>query len=211
MNAPRLIVITDTERAAVQEWLNCLTPLLFGARPASVMVQLRDRELEFDARHAFGERLRRLTRTSGQLFSVNDRLDLALLLEADGVHLPRAGIPAPAARRLLTRQRPNWFLTQACHVPAELAIAEVDGVLLSPMLEARKGRPPLGEAGLERALAARRARTVGRACRIYALGGVRPGSARALLDAGADGIAVIGAALDARGPEPLLHALGIER
>jgi thiamine-phosphate pyrophosphorylase len=211
MIAPRLVIVTDLERADRDAWLARLDPWLARAEPASVLVQLRDRQLEARERLAFGGRLRALTRRHAQLFAVNDRLDLALMLEADAVHLPEAGVPVAVARRLLERYRRDWFISVACHEPQKVPEAFADAVLLSPVCAARKGRPALGIAGVQSAALSRERSASARGCRIYALGGVEAIDAASLLGAGADGVAVIGALFDPRGPEPLLDALGILR
>jgi thiamine monophosphate synthase len=65
---------------------------------------------------------------------------------------------------------------------------------------------------LTRALLARQQRSARLgACLVYALGGVTRHNARALLDAGADGVALIGEALQPAGPSELLRALRIQR
>ena len=207
MNAPRLVVVTDRERADEAAWLERLSEWLRRAQAGSVLVQLRDRQLEASPRLAFGLRLRELTRCHGQKLAVNDRLDLALLVEADAVHLPESGVPAAIARRWLERYRADWLVYVACHDPGRMPDISVDAVLLSPLCAPRKGRPALGVAGLREAVRARdRARA---RHHVYALGGVGADEAASLMAAGADGVAVIGAVFDPRGPEPLLDALGI--
>jgi thiamine-phosphate pyrophosphorylase len=209
--APRLVVVTDTEREGAHAWLERLEPWLASAAPGGVMVQLRDRQLEARERLAFGLRLRELTRRHAQHLAVNDRLDLALLVEADAVHLPEAGVRAGVARRFLEQYRSPWFVSVACHDPAALPEPEADALLLSPISAPRKGRPALGTAGIEHAARARAGSAGARRHRIYGLGGVGADQAASLLEAGADGVAVIGAVFDARGPEGLLRALGILR
>lgn len=204
---PRLVVVTDRERADEAAWLERLSEWLPRARAGSVLVQLRDRQLEAAQRLAFGLRLRELTRRHGQKLAVNDRLDLALLVDADAVHLPESGVPAAIARRWLERYRADWHVSVACHDPGWMPGVAVDAVLLSPLCAPRKGRPALGVEGLREAL---RTRDQGRARhQVYALGGVGADEAASLMAAGADGVAVIGAVFDERGPEPLLAALGI--
>jgi thiamine-phosphate pyrophosphorylase len=203
--APRLVVVTDTGRASAAQWLAQLRPWLACAEPGSVLVQLRDRQLEAQDRLAFGRRLRELTRRHEQHLAVNDRLDLALLLDADAVHLPEASMRARDARSFLERHRPGWFISAAWHEPTRLPEPEVDALLLSPVSAPRKGRPELGVSGIRDAVLVRAARRH----RIYALGGVGAEDAPGLLAAGADGVAVIGALFDPHGPLPLLAALGI--
>jgi thiamine-phosphate pyrophosphorylase len=211
VSAPRLIAITDTQRAPRGVWLERLEPLCARAKPGSLLVQLRDRELEARERLAFGAALRELTRRHAQLLGVNDRLDLALLLDADAVHLPADGLDVGTTRRFLqTRSSRQWFISEACHAAGDIAHSSADASVLSPICEERKGRPALGLAGLEHALRARR-ENAGRRCLVYALGGVTAQAAAELSAAGADGVAAIGAVLEPRESVALVTALGIER
>ncbi|MEB2313600.1 MAG: thiamine phosphate synthase [Sorangiineae bacterium] len=194
---PRLIAITDLSVAPAELLVARLGGLVASAAPGSVMLQLRDRALPIRERALLGERLARVARASGQLFAVNDRVDLAMLLGADAVHLGEASMDADAARRLAG---PELFVSRAVHEPSAPALG-ADALVLSPIAAPRKGRPALGVA----ALSARSDALV------YALGGVDAATARACLDAGATGVAVIGAVLDGRPVEPLLDALGIRR
>jgi thiamine monophosphate synthase len=77
-------------------------------------------------------------------------------------------------------------------------------VLLSPVIAPRKGRPALGLEALERCRGSLRPGT-----QLFALGGVSAETARSCLEHGADGVAVIGAALGAGPARSLLKALGI--
>ena len=114
---PRLIVITDTTRVAAELLLARVEALAARARPGTVMIQLRDRELAAAARLELGRRLREITRARGQWLAVNDRVDLALWLAADALHLGEGSVSVPDARRLggtvgslsraTTRRRPR--------------------------------------------------------------------------------------------------------
>jgi thiamine-phosphate pyrophosphorylase len=202
---PGLVAISDRRSAPARATLERFLALGHGARPRSVVFQLRDLELPARERLAFGRELRAVARETGQLFVVNDRLDLALLLEADGVHLGEAGVETREARRLLGEAA---FISRACHEPRSAMRLEADAVLLSPILEARKGRAALGLPALG---VARRARAESDRPLLFALGGVDARGARACLEAGADGVAAIGAVLGEKGADELLRALGIAR
>jgi thiamine-phosphate pyrophosphorylase len=140
------------------------------------------------------------------------------LLGADCVHLGEDAVSVEDARRVLGDG--SW-VSRACHRAEDAATSGSDAVLLSPIAQARKGRPALGVAGLgaaraavERARAARSdvsAHAESRRPLVYALGGVDAANAAECLAAGADGVAVIRAALDRRPIEPLLDALGIAK
>ena len=123
---PRLIVITDTERGSVELLLRQLERLARAAVPGSLEVQLRDPQLPIRERQRLGEQLRELTRRHEQLFSVNDRLDLAVLLGADGVHLSQASVVPDDARAFGLLHARSWRVSAACHAPADFATSTAD-------------------------------------------------------------------------------------
>jgi thiamine-phosphate pyrophosphorylase len=209
---PRLIAISDAERGQTPLWLGQLEQLLRGARAGSVAVLLRDRQRPIRERQQLGQTLRQLTRQLGHLLLVNDRIDLACLLDADGVHLSGASVAVEDARQLGRVWGRSLWVSAACHDPDAFALASADALLLSPLVEARKQRPALGLAGLEQALAARVRRSAGLpACLLYALGGVRSPDIPSLLGAGADGVALIGELFVPGAVPRLLDALDIRR
>lgn len=195
--APRLMIVTD--RHQVEDLVSAVEPWLARAEPGSVVVQLRDHELSARARLALGGRLRAITQRYGQRLIVNDRLDIARLIDADGVHLGEQSVAASEARAWLG---PQAFITRAWHPPGEPESTGVDALVMSPVFEPRKGREPLGLAGLQANV--RRVEPIP----VYALGGVSAERAPSALVAGAVGVAAIGAVLRAPSPEPLLRALG---
>jgi thiamine-phosphate pyrophosphorylase len=201
----RLIALTDRRTSGAEETLERFAELGRIAHPGSVVFQLRDLELSARERLAFGSALLRVARATEQLFVVNDRIDLAVLLGADGVHLGEAGIETSDARRLLGAQA---FVSRACHDPSRAMTLDADAVLLSPICEARKGRSPLGLDGLRAVLAG--VPSDGKRPRLFALGGVTPETAPACMATGADGVAVVGSVLRGEGAE-LVRALRIER
>jgi thiamine-phosphate pyrophosphorylase len=198
---PRLVVVTDRSVLSAGETLRRVERLARAARPFSVMVTLRDRELSAVERLAFGRELRAVCTAEKQRFQLNDRVDLAVLLDADGIHLPEAGVAAVDARRLLG---PNAFVSRACHDPEGELEDGVDAWVLSPIFAERKGRAPLGVSALARLGARCRDRA-----RVFALGGVSAENAPDALRAGAAGVVAVGAVLRTDEPEALLTALGI--
>jgi thiamine-phosphate pyrophosphorylase len=200
----RLIAITDRAAASAATTLSRVERLVKRARPRSVVVQLRDRELGARERLQFGSELGALARAHRQLFQVNDRLDLAVVLDADGVHLGEASVTTHDARALLGAER---FVTRACHDAERAAELDADAILLSPVFAPRKAAAALGAQSLARA---RQLLCEGtRPARLFALGGVDATNAASCLTAGADGAAAIGATVGNDAPEALLAALGI--
>ena len=93
--------------------LYCFTPGPFskGRDPLAVVeaeicggadvIQLREKQMSKRDRLELGMKVRELTRSHGVMFIVNDDVDLALILEADGVHLGQDDIPIQFARPLM--------------------------------------------------------------------------------------------------------------
>lgn len=194
MIAPRLIVITDFTRFEPTLAVPRIARLLGEAAAGTVLLQLREHAMPVRKRLELGRELSLLARDAGQLFGVNDRIDLALLLEADALHLGERSVEVADARALV----PRIWISRAVHAPDDLAPRGADALVLSPIFEARHGRPPLGLDAL-------------RGPNVYALGGVSSENAAACLAAGAAGVAVVGAALGSDDPRPLLEGLGIRR
>ena len=152
-------------------------------------VQLRDPEIPVRALRRFGEALRQATRAVGARLIVNDRVDLALLLEADGVHLGRRSMAVGDARALLGQGA--WISTSAHGIEDVVAAARAgaDAALLSPIFASPGKGPPLGPEALgeARAVLARE----GLSLVVFALGGVTSRNAGLCFAAGADGVAAI--------------------
>jgi len=200
---PRIVLITDP-RYEDDVLVSKLEQALGLAPSGLVMVQLRDKLREAGRLLDVGRRLRSLCREHGALFVVNDRLDVALALEADGVHLGRASVAVADARRLVGEQA---FISVATHSRDELreAIDEgADAALLSPIFPTPGKGEPLGTEAL------RHAKAMAPAFPIYALGGIDLENARECLEAGASGVAMIRAFFDAEDPaRSMRHLLDV--
>lgn len=174
-------------------------------RAVSVTIQLRARGwsgLEF---HSAAERLREITRLASSRLVIHDRVDVAIAVGADGVHLPGDGIDPRRVRALLdARGRTSTTLGLSIHSTDEIRALgdEVDDVQFGPVFETASKRafgPPQGLDGLRRAVEAARALGA-QSPRVVAVGGIVSGQAGAVLAVGADGIAVIGAVMRAADP-----------
>ncbi len=198
---PRLIVVTDTSVVAPRLMVERVECLLRSAQPGSVMVQLRDRDLPIRERLALGRRLRESTRAHAQALCVNDRVDLALLLGADAVHLGERSVDARDVRAHFGER---FWISIACHDPDAPVSRACDAELLSPICAPRKGANARGPGALSR-----RKEKLGKNTLLYALGGVNATHAPECIEYGADGVAAIGAAISSADATPLLTALRI--
>lgn len=188
---PTLVVVTDVERFGEARTLECFERISSLAMPGSVCLQLREPRLEARDKLRFGQKLGEVARRRGQWLAVNDRLDLAVLLKAEAVHLGEGSVETLEARGYLSEYGLSLPISRACHDPEALATIDADAVILSPVVEARKGNAALGEDGLRRALLQRGQRTGDeRDCKLFALGGVTADTAEQALQWGAQGVAV---------------------
>lgn len=110
------------------------------------LVQYRDKDADDRDRLAIAQALCQLCRRYGALFIVNDRVDLALAVGADGVHLGQQDLPIALARQLLGSQ---FLIGRSTHCPDDLhrAIAEgADYIGVGPVYETptKAGRPAAG-------------------------------------------------------------------
>ena len=153
------------------------------------MIQLRDKG--GDLRRLYDEALaiRNLCRHHGALFIVNDRLDLALAVEADGVHLGQEDLSPRLAHPLL---RPGMLLGVSTHSVEEAREAEAAGAdyigfgPIYPTETKEKTRPVVGIEGIRAVKAAVKVP-------LLAIGGITLARIPAVMAAGADGVAVISA------------------
>jgi thiamine-phosphate pyrophosphorylase len=201
----KLLVITELDRFDEALTLRIWTELARAAEPGSLAVDLRDHRRGARRLLDLGQRLRDVARDHGQALVVNERLDLALCLGADGIHLGEHGVATARARQLIGETP----VVRACHRLEDVAGVDADIALFSPILAARKGNPALGLTALTAAQGLLAKASSAR--RLFALGGIDATNAGACRRAGASGVAAISGVFAAPDPASLLAALGILR
>lgn len=197
----RLIVITHRELAAPRAVFDVVEEVLAAGVRA---IQLRDKNASAGDLLRQARRLRTLTRTWGALLFVNDRFDVALAAEADGVHLGPHDLPVDAVRRAA----PPGFLIGASTDDPEIArsleAAGADYIgcgTVFPTTTKKDAGEVIGVEGL-----ARVARSV--QIPVVGIGGVTPEGARQIAaGSGAAGVAVIGAVMGASYPAAVAREL----
>ena len=166
------------------------------------IVQLRDKELDARPLLARARIVRDVCRDHGVPFVLNDRPDLALEVEADGVHVGQDDAPPALARRILG---PDAIVGLSTHAPAELdaSIGEpVDYVSVGPVspTPTKPGRPGTGVEYVAYAAA--------RAGRPFCVtGGVTPETVGPLIEAGARCVVAVRWLTEATDPEAAARAL----
>jgi len=188
-----LCLITDRRQTGDCPLASIVREALEGGVRA---VQLREKDL--CGRELFGlaSELRRITREYDARLLINDRPDIALAVDADGVHIGAGSLPVPAARRLLGRQR---LIGYSAHTLDEAIRAEAEGadfVTFGPVYftpsKAAYGEP----VGIQKLAEAARSLAIP----LFALGGVNKENIAEVMAAKARGIALISAIVAA--PDP---------
>ena len=189
---PSLYVVLDRVAAGGRDLVDVLEAAVAGG---CRMVQLREKDWPSGRLLPLAQRLRARCAAAGVTFIVNDRVDLALAVAADGVHLGQEDLPARAARPLL---RPGMILGISTHSVEQARAAEADGadyVAVGSMFPTRsKAAFELVGVELLRKLRAQiRVPLIG-------IGGITHDNVGEVIAAGADGVAVISAVVAAADP-----------
>ena len=204
--------MTDRQQTAGRDLEEVLARALEGGVRA---IQLREKDRDAVEVCRLGERLLARTRAAGAALIVNDRIDVAMAVGADGVHLTRKSLPPNEARVLVG---PQMLLGISCHSLGDVTEAVdggVDFLVLGPIY-ATASKAPYGPPLTPEIV--RRARAF---CPlpILAIGGIGPERVPEVMAAGADGVAAISAVLAAPDPtlatrellEAVAHARAIRR
>lgn len=173
-----------------------LLPVVEAALQGGIaLVQYRDKDTEDHLRLKLAQQLKDLCHRYGALFLVNDRVDIALAVDADGVHLGQTDLPIATARQLLGSQR---IIGRSTTNPDEMerAIAEgADYIGVGPVY-ATPTKPGKTAAGLDYVRHAAEHATVP----WYAIGGINTDNLGEVIRAGAERVAVVRAIIDAENP-----------
>lgn len=207
-SAPRLYLITDRKATGGRELVEVVAAALAGVagsglEPGDVAVQLREKDLDGRALTDLARALRATTGAAGVRLFVNDRIDVALAVGADGVHLGGASL-APAEARAIA---PMLAVAVSAHGSADVRAAVGDSApvafaVFGPIRDTPSKRaygPPLGFEAL--AQAARLDLP------LLALGGIDVGDVPEALAAGAHGLACIRPVMAASDPAAAVRGL----
>ncbi len=147
--------------------------------------------------------LRELCRRRRIPFIVNDRLDVALAVDADGIHVGQDDLPAVLARRLIGRRKLLGVSAESAEQAARAQADGADYIGASPVFATPTkpdAPPPLRLEGLRLLAAAV-------SIPVVAIGGINRDNAAAMIEAGAAGIAVVSAIVSAEDVESAARAL----
>ncbi len=168
------------------------------------VIQLRAKQSGDRTILEWAREIRSLTRAHQALFVVNDRFDLALLSEADAVHLGQDDLPP---QRIPASLRERLAVGRSTHTPEQAHLAceeEVDYIAYGPVFGTQSKHSTYSARGLE---TLREIVSIAGSRPVVAIGGIGKENLTALLETGARGAAVISAVVDARDPEQAARTL----
>jgi thiamine-phosphate pyrophosphorylase len=195
LDRARLYLVTSGERVDLADFLDSVLEAGVDA------VQIREKDAEAGEVIRRGEAFREACERHGALFIVNDRPDVALALDADGVHLGQGDLPVEVARDILG---PEPIIGLSTHSQEQLdtASADADYVCVGPVwaTPTKPGRPAVG-LDLVRYAAENEKRPW------FAIGGIDLANLPDVLGAGAHRIVVVRAITEATRPAEAVRLL----
>ena len=185
-----LHVLTDRAWSRGRDMLHVAIAALNGG---ATVIQLRDKLANTRTLVQEGVALRRLTRERGALLIVNDRVDVALAIDADGAHVGQDDMPAARARQLLGPQRILGVSAASIQEAEEAVASGADYLGVGPIFPSL-GKADAGEpTGVELLTLLAQRYTVP----LVAIGGISAENATDVIRAGAEGVAVITSVVNA--------------
>jgi thiamine-phosphate pyrophosphorylase len=185
MFLPKIYPITDTRLANLSHAEQVAKFIEGGAR----LVQLREKRAASGEFYESAGAALELARLKNVKIIINDRVDIALALKADGVHLGQDDLPPAEARRILGPRAIIGFSTHSISQAVEALGLPIDYLAVGPVFATGTKENPDEIVGVE---------TIGRVRQaignfpLVAIGGINSTNFREVLAAGADSLAIIG-------------------
>jgi thiamine-phosphate pyrophosphorylase len=188
-----LTLVTDRSQARGRELTAVVAECLAAGLPA---VQVREKDLGAADLAALCRPLRALTRDHGAHLVVNDRVDVALAVAADGVQRTHASLPVDDIRRIAGDRLAIGASVHSLDDALDAEARGADWIVFGPVYDTPSKRRWGAPQGLERLAKVTAAVRIP----VVAIGGITPERVAAVRAAGAAGVAVIAAILDSASP-----------
>jgi thiamine-phosphate pyrophosphorylase len=196
-----LYLITDRRIAGDRNIVDIVSAAIQGG---ATVVQLRDKTTTTYEMIEIGRALHNITQKAGVPLIINDRVDVALAINADGVHVgPPDDMPAALARQILG---PDRIIGVSAESPAIALQAAQDGADYVGVGDVF-GTSSKADAGVPIGLSGLKAVVEPCSIPVVGIGGINHGNAAAVIEAGADGVALISAIVGAGDPEAAAREL----
>jgi thiamine-phosphate pyrophosphorylase len=171
-----------------------LTEVLTAAADAGAsLFQYRNKTASMKDAYVEALALRQTAANAGVRFIVNDRCDLAMAVDADGVHLGQGDLPLRLARKIMGADKLIGISTHNAEQVQEATAEKPDYLGFGPIFKPGSKQDHDPVVGLEGLRAMRSLTSIP----VFAIGGIQPDQVGAIISAGANGVAVISAILTA--------------
>ena len=196
---PGLYLIIDTQALKGRSHVEVASQAIRGG---AKVVQLRDKVQSKRELLPIAEQLKKLCAEHDVLFIMNDHFDLALAVDADGLHLGQDDLPVKVARKLLPIDK---ILGRSTRTVDQAVAAESEGAdyIAVGSMYPTPTKETAQVVGIERLRQIRQAVSLP----LVAIGGINKDNAAEVIAAGADSVAVIRAVVQARAPEKATRQL----
>jgi thiamine-phosphate pyrophosphorylase len=184
MDLPKIYPITDRHLSGLSHAQQVARLIEGGAS----LIQLRDKDAAPREFYREAAAALQIARDHNARLIINDRVDIALALKADGVHLGQTDLPVEAARSLLGKDAIIGFSTHNLQQAKSATIMPVDYIAFGPVFQTSTKEDPDRVTGLS---ALREVRSIVGSLPLVAIGGITLASAVEVLRAGADALAMI--------------------
>jgi thiamine-phosphate pyrophosphorylase len=195
-----LYLVTD---AGLSRGRSHLSVVEAAIRGGATMVQYREKSASTRRMIEEAGGIRGLCRAAGVPFIVNDRLDVALAVDADGLHVGQDDMPARTARRLIGGRRILGVSARSIEEALGAVADGADYIGASPVFST----PTKPDAPAAIGIDGLRCMAAAVPIPVVAIGGISLGNAAAMINAGAAGVAVVSALVSAVEVEAAARAL----
>ena len=186
----RLYIILDPSVYPDRPLVEVLT---IAVEAGASLFQYRNKTASMKEAYVEALALRQAAAKARVIFIVNDRCDLALAVDADGVHLGQGDLPLDTARKVMGPDKLIGISTHNADQVIEASVGKPDYLGFGPIFKpgSKQDHDPL--VGLEGLRAIRKLTSLP----VFAIGGIQIEQVEAVMHAGADGVAVVSAILKA--------------
>lgn len=177
-----LYLITDSKLAGDRSNKEVVEATISGGAD---LIQLREKDYTTRQLIKEGRELLKVTRKAGIPLIVNDRVDVALAIDADGVHLGQEDMPLVEARKILGKDKIIGISTHNLEQAMEAEAEGADYIGYGPVFATTtKGGAPVGVESLKRVMKVIK-------IPVFAIGGIKLNNLKQVIEAGTNRVAVV--------------------
>lgn len=188
---------SDSQRESLNDIESFFRTILAAVEGGVTIVQLREKEISARAYIDIGKKLLCLLKPLGIPLIINDRVDVAHAIKADGVHLGQSDLSVSEARAILGKQALIGLSVENLEQAKIAFREEVDYLAASPLFHTKTKTDcssPWGLQGLKELCALSK-------YPVIAIGGINETNAKQIIDCGAKGVAVVSSIFNAPCPQ----------